>query len=50
MVEKSIQSKDEEKIVHILHELAKQEGVTPAGWMRIRIMQEAKMNGLLDPT
>jgi len=44
-----VQSKDEKKVVYILHELAKQEGVTPVGWMMIRILQEAKRRGLIKP-
>jgi len=40
---------DEEKVLHILHELAKNEGVTPIEWLKIRIMREAKRSGLIKP-
>lgn len=44
-----IQTKDEDNVLHILNELAKKEGVTPTMWLRIRIMQEAKRKGLINP-
>jgi hypothetical protein len=49
MLQVTPKDKQENKVVHILHELAKQEGLTPAGWLRIRIMQEGKRKGLVPP-
>lgn len=42
MNNKVVQTKDEENVLHILHELAKKENVSPTEWLTIRIMRAAK--------
>ena len=46
MKEKAVKSKDTDKVLYILQELARMEGVTPTEWLTIRIMKAAKKKGL----
>jgi hypothetical protein len=49
MLKLTPKDKQENKVLQILQELARLESVTPAQWLGIRIMREAKEKGLIKP-
>ena len=50
MLQVTPNKKQENKLLQILQELANREGVTPAQWIGITIMKEAKEKGLIKAT
>jgi hypothetical protein len=50
MIDKSSANKKESNVLHILHELAKLENVTPIEWLGMLIMREARQKGLIKTT
>ena len=50
MLKLAPEDKKESNVLQILHELARLESVTPAQWLGIRIIREAKEKGLIKAT
>jgi hypothetical protein len=50
MLQVTPKDKKESNVLHILHELAKLENVTPIQWLGMLIMREARQKGLIKTT